>query len=98
MRNPAAQDVGSVAPSLGSLQLPGSSNRKGATPTGQELMNISQSQFSQLDAMSSVSRRSNLTMITLKSAMTNATGKGGKQALPKEARLRENAIRRMNDA
>jgi len=38
-------------------------------------MNLSVSQFSQLDAMSSVSRRSNLTMITLQSQITNATGK-----------------------
>ena len=37
-------------------------------------------------------------MITLKTAMTGATGKGGSKALPKDARLRENAIRRMNDA
>lgn len=59
-------------------------------------MNISQSQFSQLDNMSSVSRRSNLTMITLKSQMSGVSGKS--KALPREARLRDNAIRRMNEA
>jgi len=35
-------------------------------------------------------------MITLKTAMTGASGKS--KALPREGRLRENAIRRMNDA
>ena len=93
VRNPAAQDV--AIPSLNSLQLPGS-NAKTPSGAGSQLMNISQSQFSNLDNMSSVSRRSNLTMITLKSGMTNASGKS--KALPKDARLRDNAIRRMNDA
>jgi len=46
--------------------------------------------------MSSVSRRSNLTMITLKTNMTGVTGKS--KALPREANLRDNAIRRMNEA
>ena len=60
-------------------------------------MNISQSQFSaQLDAVSSVSRRSNLTLITLKTQQTNATSKS--KALPREGRLRDNAIGRLNDA
>ena len=61
-----------------------------------DLMNLSHSQFSQLDAMSSVSRRSNLTMITLQSRMTNASGK--KIALPRDPRMKENALRRMNEA
>lgn len=91
IRNPAAQDNSSVMPSLASLQLPGSK----AGPST-DLMNISASQFSQLDAMSSISRRSNLTMITLKTQMSGASGKN--TALPKESRLRENAIRRMNEA
>ena len=59
-------------------------------------MNYSLSQFSNLDAMSSVSRRSNLTMITLQSGLTGATGRS--KALPKEARLRDNALRRMSEA
>lgn len=94
IRNPGAQDNYSAAPSLGSLQLPGSGLNAGVG--GKDLMNLSVSQFSQLDAMSSISRRSNLTMITLKSYMTSASGKV--KALPREGRLRENAIRRMNDA
>ena len=92
IRNPAAQasDTVSMAPSLASLQLP----RNDRNPT--DLMNISTSQFSQLDAMSSASRRSNMTMITLKSQMSGASGKS--KALPREARLRDTAIRRMNEA
>ena len=35
-------------------------------------------------------------MITLKSQMTNQTGKS--RALPRESNLRKNAIRRMNEA
>jgi len=89
IRNPAAQDNTSMAPSLASLQLPGSDRRQS------DLMNLSVSQFSQLDAMSSASRRSNLTMITLRSQMTNATGKN--KALPREPGLRDTAIRRMNE-
>ena len=46
--------------------------------------------------MSSVSRRSNLTMITLKSQQTTASGKI--KALPREKGLREAALRRMSDA
>lgn len=46
--------------------------------------------------MSHISRRSNLTMITLKSHMTGVSGKS--KALPREPRLRDNAIRRMNEA
>ena len=92
VRNPAAQVDGTVNPaSLASLSLPGSDRDR-----SQALMNLSTSQFSQLDAMSSASRRSNFTLITLKSQQTNLSGKS--RALPKEGRLRENALRRMNDA
>lgn len=91
IRNPQAQVDGTVNPaSLASLQLPGRDK-----DNSQALMNLSVSQFSQLDAMSSASRRSNFTLITLKSQQTNLSGKS--KALPKEGRLRENALRRMND-
>ena len=61
MRNPAAQDTSSIMPSMASLQLPGSDGKN------QDMMNMSISQFSQMDAMSNISRHSNVTMITLKS-------------------------------
>ena len=90
MRNPAAQDNSSIMPSIASLQLPGSGNKNA------DMMNMSVSQFSQLDAMSNISRRSNLTMISLKSQQTNMTGRS--KAMPREKGLKENAIRRMNEA
>ena len=89
-RNPGAQDnTPSAPPSLGgfTLNLPDTPSKGG--------MNATSSNFS-VAGYSSASRRSNVTTITLQS---NITGLGGKQkALPKEAILRDKAMKRMTQA
>ena len=83
-RNPAAQEnIANLPPTLSGMQLPESGGD----------MNATSSNFS---VFSSASKRSNFTTITLQTNITNLGGK--KKALPKEAVLRDKAMKRMTQA